>query len=182
MALQFKDIPQFPRAHYEIDCEWRYLEQLLKGYIDDYGLNLDPDFQRAHVWTKDQQRAYIEHCLMGGEVGRNLTFNATHWNKSDPSEGTFEIIDGKQRLEAVRAFLRDEVAVFGHKDNVYSAMGPKFLRLISANFKVRICSLETRKEVIEMYLKINAGGTPHTKKELDRVRKLLEDENGKATV
>ena len=24
--MNFKDIPLFPRAHYEIDVEWRYLE------------------------------------------------------------------------------------------------------------------------------------------------------------
>lgn len=170
LNLQFKDIPQFPRAHYEIDVEWPYIEAWIAGQ-EAYGLNLEPDFQREHVWTKAQQTAYIEHCLQGGEVGRVIVFNCDNWDVPSKS-GVFEIVDGKQRLQAVRAFLRDEVPVFGQ--NVYSKMGR--VRFLCANFKLRICNLKNRADVLRLYLKINAGGTPHTKQEIERVKKLLAKE------
>ena len=132
-------------------------------------LNLDPDFQRAHVWTPAQQTAYIEYMLQGGEVGRNITFNHTGWGGS--YRGTFEIVDGKQRIEAVRAFMRDEVTAFGRKFSEFEG------RLNHThNFRFRVTELQTRAEILRLYLNINAGGTPHTDEELDRVRALLAAE------
>lgn len=68
MPLKYSDIPKFPRSAYEVDVPWGYIEKHLKSILSDgpSGLNLDPDFQRAHVWTEEQQRAYIEYQLMGG--------------------------------------------------------------------------------------------------------------------
>lgn len=40
----------------------------------------------------------------------------------------------------------------------------------------RVDDLETRVEVLQWYLYINAGGVAHSKDELDKVRKLLEEE------
>ena len=39
-----------------------------------------------------------------------------------------------------------------------------------------INELLTRKAVIRWYLEINAGGTPHIREEIDRVRDLLKKE------
>jgi hypothetical protein len=36
--------------------------------------------------------------------------------------------------------------------------------------------METRKETLQLYLNINAGGTPHTQEELNQVRVLLAAE------
>lgn len=171
--LTFKDVPQFPRAHYSCHIGWGYLESWLAGQIE-YGLDLDPDFQREHVWTKDQQRAYIEYVLQGGEVGQTLIFNCTNWDDAN-TPGIFVLVDGKQRMEAVRSFLRDEIKVFG--DNVCSEMGK--LTMIGPTFIVRICKLMTKADTLRLYLSINAGGTPHSTAEIKRVQKMLAKEEGR---
>lgn len=167
---RFQDIEQLPRARYEVDVSWRDLEGFIQNAISKDGLNLEPDFQRAHVWTRDQQRAYVEYVMQGGEVGRNLTFNSPGWGYK-LEIGTYEIVDGKQRLEAVRAFLRDEFPAFGSLRSEYTDLMRHIL-----GFKWRICGLETRAEILQLYLNINAGGTPHTQAELDRVRIMLAKE------
>ena len=169
MAL-FAEVPQFPQAHYNVNVSWGYLEDHLKLSISEFGLDLEPDFQRAHVWTREQQIAYIEYILRGGEVGRNLTFNAVGWDNNFVI-GTYVIVDGKQRLEAVRAFLRGDIPAFGHYRSEYTDS----LRLVGPDFVWRICALRSKKEILELYLNINAGGTPHTQEELDRVRSLLKE-------
>jgi hypothetical protein len=168
---KFRDIPQFPRAHYEVDVAWSYLEQHIAGQIKD-GLNLEPEFQRAHVWLRNQQIAYVEYVLSGGEVGRNLTFNCSDWDSNVAVLTGYEIVDGKQRLEAARAFMRGDIPAFGHLFSEYEDR----LSSITVGFKWRICKIESRKELLQLYLNINAGGTPHTKAELDKVRKMLENE------
>ena len=160
----------FPQAHYEIHVPWTHLERWLEGTEEDYSLNLSPDYQRAHVWTERQQRAYVEYCLQGGEGSQVLYWNSIGWDTTDPHP--VELVDGKQRLEAVRRFLRGELTVF--RDIVYDPSGPRMP--LDFGFKMKIAALPTRHEVLHWYLAINAGGTPHTEEELDRVRKLLDEE------
>lgn len=171
--MNFKDIPQLPRAHYEIDVSWLYVREQLAHYEKDTGLNLNPVYQRAHVWSKNQQRAYIEYCLMGGEVARVLTFNSVNWQHGATMPGVVELIDGKQRLQAVLDFLDDKIFIFG--GNRCSKITGR-MRDFNAGFKFRICTLKTRVEILQLYLNINAGGTPHTNRELNKVRKMLAEE------
>lgn len=167
---RFADIPQFPRASYEVDVQWKSVERHLEEWADTTGgmggLDLSPDYQREHVWSLAQQIAYVEYQLRGGEVGRSIIFNSPDWNRGYAR--ATELVDGKQRLEAVRAFLRNDFAVFGHTFSAYTDRLSQGL-----TFRFRVCTLDTRAEVLQLYLNINAGGTPHTVEELDRVRKLL---------
>ena len=48
--------------------------------------------------------------------------------------------------------------------------------VIHCGFKFRVCVLPTRKEVLQLYLNINAGGTPHTEEELNLVHAMLQKE------
>jgi hypothetical protein len=166
---RFRDIKTFPRCYYRVDVDWNYLEAHIKRQSES-GLNLDPDFQRAHVWTPAQQTAYVEYILRGGTSGRELYFNHPGWMKG--WEGEYVIVDGKQRLEAVRQFMRGEVPAFGYYRHEY-ADEPDIL---NARFSWNIASIATRREVLEWYLNFNSGGTVHTDDELNRVRRLLEQE------
>jgi len=171
----YESIDRFPQAHYEIDLDWDYLEEWLESQkntrIPESGIDLDPDFQRAHVWTPEQQVSYVEFILRGGESGRVLYWNHPNWQGS--FKGYLTLVDGKQRLEAVRAFLRNEIPAFG---SLLKDMESRFLRKTGSGFKMRIARLKTRKDVLNWYLMINSGGTPHTSEELDRVRELLKKE------
>jgi uncharacterized protein with ParB-like and HNH nuclease domain len=172
--LKWQDIPKFPTSHYTIDVPWSHLESNLETLRGDGELRLDPDYQRAHVWTRKQQVEYIEFQLMGGELSRTIIFNAPYWKdcKIDPKDTYIELLDGKQRLEAVRSFLRGDFKVFNQKFDEFEGNFPT----MEYRFRYQVCCLNSREDVLNLYLKINAGGTPHNKKELDRVKKLLEKE------
>lgn len=175
--MKWSDIPQFPSARWTVDVPWTHIDGNLETLRGGGELRLDPDYQRAHVWTPEQQVAYVEFQLMGGEISRSLIFNAPCWNDrmTAPEETYVELLDGKQRLEAVRAFVRGDIAAFGQRFDEFEGRFP----LMEKRFRFQVCCLETREEVLQLYLKINAGGTPHSQQELDRVRKLLEEERKK---
>ena len=175
---RFRDIPQLPQAHYKIDVSWVYLAEELKRWAETAngqmgGLDMSPDYQRDHVWTTEQQIAYVEYALMGGEVGRTIIWNNPTWGGS--WKMPTELVDGKQRLEAVRAFMDDEIPAFNAKLSEYEDK----MRVIDPRFEFRVCKVKTREEILQLYLNINAGGTPHAKEELDRVRAMLDKEREK---
>jgi hypothetical protein len=173
----YDEIPRFPAARWEVDVFWRDLPQWLDRHVaGEFGprLDLNPDFQRGHVWSDEQRTAYVEYVLRGGEVGKTLIFNHSTWDKPGvDGEGAYEILDGLQRLTAALKFLRGEIPAFGLRAHQWS--GP--LRHY-AGFKWRILSLESRADILRFYLDMNAGGTPHAAAEIERVRALLQQENG----
>ena len=40
---------------------------------------------------------------------------------------------------------------------------------------LNVNDLKTKKEVLQWYVQMNAGGTPHSAEEIERVKKLMEE-------
>jgi len=178
--MKVSDIPKFIcHPGYQVNSGWNFIEEQLKQYndrsLDSWeGLDLNPDFQRGHVWTEDKQIAYVEFCLRGGRSSRTLLFNHPNWQGS--YVGQMVLVDGKQRLEAVRKFLRNELPIFG--DNCLQDFdSPEILlRGSDAQFIISVNNLKTRREVLQWYLQLNTGGVIHTDEEIEKVQKLLDAE------
>ena len=134
----FREIPQFVRAHHQVDVAWVYLEETLESWGSTEGgmggIDLSPDYQREHVWTRKQQIAYVEYQLQGGEVGKAIVWNSPDWMGS--WKRPTELVDGKQRLEAVRSFMRNEFPVFGYSFSDFTDRLDQML-----TFKFRVCKL-----------------------------------------
>lgn len=175
--MKYSDIPQFTRSGaYNVNVPFDYVKSEINHFIEDYGLQLNPDFQRGHVWTKEQQIAFVEFLLRGGKSSKVIYFNCPSWlgNPYVTSYNDFVVVDGLQRLTAVLAFMNDEIPAFGiyHKD--YEGRVPLGVDLI---FNVN--DLKTKAEVLQWYIEINSGGTPHTDQEIERVKQLLKEEQNK---
>lgn len=185
--ITWKDIPQFPRVSYEVDVFWGSLERNLE-HFKAMKVDLDPDYQRGHVWTMAQRRAWLEYILRGGEIGRTLVFACSNWNSFDceSPDWFFQLADGKQRLKTVRMFMRDEIALWGGvrllngkqvppEGLTRSQMGGQ-LRELLYSLKFRVVDAPTRLDALNLYLAMNAGGTPHPAEEIARVTALRDEE------
>lgn len=173
--MRYSDIPQFltNHANYKVDVALQYLDTRIQEYINEDGLILNPDFQRGHVWTEKQQTAYVEYFLRGGKSGRDLYFNCPSWHcaaKTDYDE--FVCVDGLQRITALRKFWNNELKVFGSYREQFKGRPREVQTLISIN----INDLQTKEDVLQWYIEMNEGGTPHTEAEINRVKKMLEEE------
>jgi len=174
--MRFRDIPQITWARYHVNSSWDYLEETLEHYKKDYGLELEPDFQRAHVWTEEKQVAYVEWILRGGTSGKDIYFNCPGFQSIRTKKfGPMQLVDGLQRVTAVRRFMNNEIRAFGRLRNEYEGS----IGILQADFIVHINDLPTRKQVLQWYLDMNGGGVVHTNEELEKVKKLLEEENAK---
>lgn len=170
---KFKDIPQLINVgSYQINMPLEYIIDKIKKWEEDeyYGLQLIPDFQRGHVWTEEQQIAYIEYLLKGGKSARIIYFNMPSWmDKSRTDYDDFVCVDGLQRLTAVIKFMNNELKVFGSYYNEFEDN----LRNIDLLFNIN--NLQTKKEVLQWYIEFNSGGTPHSNEEIERVKNMLKE-------
>jgi hypothetical protein len=174
MSLNFQELSKkfVPSPNYRVNVPWDYLESNLLRWQDPKDgvaiLNLEPEFQRLHVWTPLQQTKFIEYILQGGMSGREIYFNCTGWMKD--FRGPFVIVDGKQRLHAVREFLTNKVPIFG--GNYCKDIQGRLP--FGAQFIFCVNDLNTHAEVIRWYLEMNTGGTPHTAEEIAKAELILE--------
>lgn len=174
--MKFKDIKKMTSCgSYEINVGFEYLKDWVdrQQHKEEMGetasLDLNPDFQRGHVWSEQQQINFMEFLLRGGNTNP-IYFNCVGW--MNDFEGPFVIVDGLQRLTACLRFINNEIKVFGHYLNEFEDS----LRINGVDLKININNLKTRKEVLQWYIDLNTGGTVHTNEEIEKVKKMLKKE------
>jgi len=109
---------------------------------------------------------------MGGHT-TPVFLNYPFWmafNKINPDAyQDFVIVDGLQRITTMLEYLDDKVPVFD--GYVASDLGDP--RMADVTIQFNINNLKTHKEVLNWYLELNTGGTPHTEKDINKVKRLL---------
>lgn len=171
--MKFAEIPQVIRCSDGFHADLDDIDAVLDRWERSYGLDMDPDFQRGHVWTTEQQIKFVEFILKGGQVPPIL-FNSPafggHTVTGDLPDDVV-LVDGKQRLTAINDFKEGLIPAFGHYIEDFEDADLMF-RKVSIRFAVN--KLQTRKELLTWYLELNEGHIAHSPEELERVRDLLE--------
>ncbi len=168
--MKLKDIEGYIRnPHYGIDVSWDYIELHLEQFAR-IGLEMNPDFQRGHVWTTEQQIAFVEYKLKDGISGGDIFWNCAGHMKN--FKGPYLLVDGLQRITAVREFLADRIPAFGHRLSEYE--DPRYL--MNVTFRFHVHDMEDRADILRWYIQLNEGGVVHSDGEIQRVRSLLREE------
>lgn len=153
------------------DCTYRVDIAIaaIPRFIEQYGIDMDPDFQRGYVWTTQQKQKFV------GAVLQNNNGIPIFWYNT-LSLGKAEVVDGKQRLSAILGWIDGkydavcpcgERFAFADQDDI----GGRNLDMMTT-LKMHFVQLP-RPDVLRFYLALNSGGTVHKAKDLDRVRSLL---------
>jgi len=156
------------RWKFEDDSDSFGFEKEEKSYVE----YIVPEWQRGHVWTEEQQIAYIEYCFTAPLQGGSATeiIIAEQYFIGNGSDEDFHVkvflVDGLQRTTAVRRFLKGEIKAFGKTHDQYDFRG-------AVDFRVHMLKVKSEKEAIALYLSLNGTGTPHTEEELDKAKKFL---------
>ena len=168
--MKFTDIPKLTRSPpYHVNVGLDYLRTWITEHEEEFNLQINPDFQRGHVWTREQQIKYMQFLLRGGNSGREIYFNMPGW--MGDFNGEFVCVDGLQRLTACLAFINNEVPVFG----TYISEFEDRLRMSNVNLSVHVNNLKTKREVLTWYIEMNESGTIHTKEEINKVKEMLNN-------
>ena len=145
-------------------------------------LELDPPYQRGSVWSEEQQRGLIRSLILElpiGTIALNFRGYATDtmWN----------VIDGKQRIQAIRAFVDDELTVprDWFADEGVSEVKHDRTSVVFSELSLRekrrfdnhvVPYIESRVETVqaeaEVFRLLNSGGTPQTEATLARASEV----------
>jgi hypothetical protein len=158
-------------------------------------LDMNPPYQRDHVWTTEQRVALVKSWIMGVPIGSVILNkrDTEEWRKNTGYETTgvgdvWGVVDGKQRIETARLWFdgglrvptewfatEDVEPVFADLSHVdyYNLTLPMrrhqgtswFLPVIEA-------TLPTPAAEAELFLLVNGGGTAQEPGVMERARKL----------
>lgn len=162
-TLDFKKIEKFDTPNYIVDVPLDFIKEKLERWTTSYKLELDPEFQRGHVWSEKQQIEFIEFLLKGGQV-HPIFFNMEGWMGTQI--GKLQLIDGKQRLTAILKFIDSELPIF----DGYTIEQLDNFRLGAFSVRFGVNKL-SEKDAIDWYISMNTGGTIHTS---DEIQKAIE--------
>ena len=156
---------------------------LLMSRLDTGALNLQPDFQRkAGIWNDVKQSRLIESLL--------LRIPLPSFYVSENGDEEWEVVDGIQRLTAIRRFVQPNDVLTGlqylkpHFDGKrFSDLPPRLVRRIKeTEFTFHVILSRTPDVVrFNIFARLNTGGLPLTHQELrhalvpGRARAVLRD-------
>lgn len=177
--MKFKEIPQFPHSSYNVHVSLDFLKEHLDHWDErivgnNHYLEMNPTWQRGHVWNVNQKIAFMEYFLMGGKTGKDVYFNCSTWG-GDYTTPIY-CLDGLQRISAALEFMDNKFPVFGCYREDYSDK-PNHV-----HFNFNVLALKNKKELLKVYLDFNSGGTPHNPAELARIEKMIEKTNPDETL
>ena len=166
----FQEIPERIKAYYTIDVDFSDLPFVLDRYKKEFNLELNPDFQRGHVWTEAQQIAYVEFLLTNPDRDKSTSviFNCPGW-LTNKWKKEMVCVDGLQRITACMKFLNNEISAYGTYCKDYTGWVPGRLQFTVGAF-------HKKEDVLKWYLEMNKYGTPHSESEIERVEEMLRKE------
>jgi len=149
------DIAEDPFSVFE------YLRQLGKGKI-----NLNPEFQRNKVWSREKQSFFIESILL------NFPLPPIYLNQT--KESTYIVIDGLQRSTTLQEYYSDGFdlcgleAIPGYNGKKFSDL-PESLQSKFENKKLAVYVLKPSTPLVviyDLFKRINTGGTQLNRQEV----------------
>lgn len=118
-----------------------------------------PPFQRDLCWTRQQEIQFIESVWMGLPLG-TYAFHKPDWHENgDYVKYSNWLLDGQQRLTALKRYFDGEFKVFDTSFQEVSAALER--RFLNVSFPAYEISLWNEGEIKEFYNRMNFGGTAH---------------------
>lgn len=151
--------------------------QFLIKFIAENQLDLNPIYQRDYVWTTEQKQSFITSLVQG-----KTTIKPTYlYNNVPINEPMYEVLDGKQRINAVLSYMKNEFSVNGFYYRDLSIKDTnKFLHLPVEYTRIKYFHPQKGhitmplKNKIELFLQINEYGQRMSDKDLERAKQYMQ--------
>jgi hypothetical protein len=92
------------------EAQYQHAQTFKGEWLFDFKI---PPFQRPVVWTQNQCIRFIESCWLGFDIG-SYVVNKVEWRGEFIHEADGYLLDGLQRITAIKKYINNEFKVFGY--------------------------------------------------------------------
>jgi hypothetical protein len=146
------------------------IESLLHKYYSN-GIDMTPDYQRDYVWEQDDKELLIDSIFNNIDIGKFALIHLDYLTYVE-REQSYEVLDGKQRINAIVEFYENR---FAYKGKFYNDLSWTDRRVFK-NHTVSIGEVEDcdKKSVLKYFLMLNRGGKIMDQLHLKKVEEMYE--------
>jgi hypothetical protein len=134
-----------------------------RGFIDS------PDYQRDYVWTLVDKQRLVRSIMNRMDIGKFVFLSRPF------PENRLEVIDGKQRLNAILEFTQGR---FPYEDKTWFQFSRQDKNVFE-DLMIQIATLDSttvsKADILWLFLSINTGGVPQTEEHVAKARRLYEE-------
>ena len=150
----------------------RDMRSLMHMMCKEYGIDLNPDYQRGLVWSEAQKWSLIDSIFKNIDIGK-FTMIKRPWGDDGNKPLTpklYEMLDGEQRITALWEFYTGQ---FKFRGKYFYELHP-FDRGHFKNYRISYaeCNPLTDEQKYRYFLKLNTTGVPIADEHMERVRGL----------
>ena len=143
---------------------------ILRIYDDKDIIKTDPPYQRpGNIWRLENKQLLIDSIINGYDIPKIYFHDLREWKTNNYPNHAYSIIDGRQRIEAIWAFMNNEIRLaddFEFNEDLkikaerclYSDLGEKFpkLKIRFDSFILPIICVAAEVEILEeMFSRLN---------------------------
>jgi hypothetical protein len=138
-------------------------------------------YQRDFVWTIEQKQLFIESMYKRINCGMIIVRKHDYedikkeFKKGNYDISFYDIVDGKQRLNAIHSFINNEFPDL--HGNYFNDFSEDAIRSFSRILNIAYAEMNgntTDKSVINTFLNVNFTGVPMSKEHIEYVQKINE--------
>lgn len=148
-----------------------YMQQEIRDLFSKvYHFEVDfcPDYQRDFVWDEKDKEALIDSVFNNIDIGKFVFIDKGYCN-----DLLYEILDGKQRLSALKDFYENK---FTYKGLYFNELSKKEQDYFESYYvSVAEVSDSSREQILKYFLMLNRQGRIMSQEQLKKVEKMLED-------
>ena len=132
----------------------------------NFGVEMNPYYQRDYVWNIKDKENLIDSIFNNIDIGKFAFIK-----RSYSEDILYEILDGKQRLNALIEFYENK---FTYKGYYYNDLSIKDRRAFK-NFAISVGELKnlSKADILKCFIKLNTSGKVMDKEHIDKVINML---------
>lgn len=139
-----------------------------------FGVDMNPEYQRELVWELEDKQKLIHSIFNNVDIGKFVFIRRDYDSRKNSTPHLLEILDGKQRLTAIKEFWEDRFKFNGF---YYSELHPRDQSHFDS-FLISMAEVTdpTKEQIYRYFLRLNTSGKPIAQAHLDKVASLLHGE------
>lgn len=155
------------------DLQLRYGQTALQSFLGKlyyFRVDMNPEYQRDFVWSPDDNVSLIDSIFRNINIG---TFAFVHLPYED-DKPSYEILDGKQRLNAISLFYENR---FPYRGLFFNDLNRKEKHHF-VNYSVSYAEIEniTRQQKLRYFYLMNRKGRVMTDEHLRKIELMIAGE------
>lgn len=150
------------------DIHLQYSQMTISSLLNKiyfFGVDFEPEYQRDYVWEDEDKVNLID------SIFHNLDIGKFAFVKTEMKEHRYEVLDGKQRLNAIKEYFEDK---FPYKGKYFSDLSIREQDFFEDK-SIAVAEVDTsdRKTILHYFLMLNRTGKTMGEKDLKKVEEML---------